>query len=133
MPSAEKETMVKGITNFNSKRQTNNTPSLSEAIIMAAAAIGRDGKGDGGLVGYLEALAMKYPKLFAGLLAHRLACEPKLAEKRMAAEAERIRPGSTAERLRQELLKDITPPLWPESPVSAVTRQQQQKDEAKNG
>lgn len=44
------------------------TRDLKSGIIDAAAALGRDGKGDGGLPGYLEYLARKHPKAFAQLL-----------------------------------------------------------------
>jgi hypothetical protein len=132
-PSVEKETMVKRITNFDSKRETNNAPSLREAMITAAAAIGRDGKGDGGLAGYFEALVMKQPKLFVGLLTRLLAYEPAIGEKNMAAEAERVRARSAAKRIREELLKDVPLREWPSSPVEAVALQQQQRDKAKNG
>src|ERR1700683_4316428 len=101
--------MVKRKTNFNNKRQPNGIPSPREAMTTATAAIGRDGKGDGGLVGYFEALAMKHPKLFVGLLAHLVAYEPEVG----AAEAEMIRAGSGAAKIREELLKDPPPRVLP--------------------
>lgn len=44
------------------------TKVLKEAIIMAAEEAGQDGKGKGGLVGYLVGLATTQPKAFASLL-----------------------------------------------------------------
>jgi hypothetical protein len=51
------------------------TQSLRDAILAAAAAVGADGKGAGGLVGYLKALAIKRPGLFAPLLSRVLPLE----------------------------------------------------------
>lgn len=45
------------------------TPNLVEAIISAAAQVGEDGLGKGGLVGYLVRIARTEPKLFSSLLA----------------------------------------------------------------
>jgi len=44
------------------------TASLKEAILLAAEDVGRDGKGTGGLRGYLCRLAMDDPKAFSALL-----------------------------------------------------------------
>ncbi len=44
------------------------TLDLKQGIVGAAAALGYDGKGQGGLQGYLQYLAEDYPKQFAGLL-----------------------------------------------------------------
>lgn len=44
------------------------TKSLKEAILAAGEAVGRDGKGNGGMVGYLKGLAVDQPVAFAGLL-----------------------------------------------------------------
>ena len=44
------------------------TPNLVEAIISAAAQVGEDGLGKGGLVGYFVRIARTEPKLFANLL-----------------------------------------------------------------
>jgi hypothetical protein len=44
------------------------TTALKEAILLAAANVGRDGKGRDGLVGYLEKLARTEPRSFASLL-----------------------------------------------------------------
>lgn len=44
------------------------TRDLKEGIIDAAVAIGSDGNGKDGLVGYLTMLARKHPKYFAPLL-----------------------------------------------------------------
>lgn len=41
---------------------------LKEAILLAAAQVGRDGKGEGGLTGYLSSLAKTEPKAFSSLL-----------------------------------------------------------------
>jgi hypothetical protein len=41
---------------------------LAEAIVVAAVKVGSDGRGKGGLVGYLQMLAQRYPKNFARLL-----------------------------------------------------------------
>jgi hypothetical protein len=58
------------------------TPTL-EAMLTAANAIGRDGKGGGRLVGYFQALAVKEPKMFVALLGRLLACEePQVNEQK---------------------------------------------------
>lgn len=44
------------------------TTALKEAIILAAAAVGRDGSGKDGLTGYLVRLAKTEPRSFAALL-----------------------------------------------------------------
>lgn len=44
------------------------TRALKEAILLAAEAVGKDGKGCNGLTGYLESLAVKEPSSFAALL-----------------------------------------------------------------
>jgi hypothetical protein len=44
------------------------TATLKEAILLAAETVGKDGKGDRGLQGYLETLAMLDPKAFSALL-----------------------------------------------------------------
>lgn len=44
------------------------TQDIKQGIVAAAAAIGYDGNGLGGLQGYCEMLAEDYPKQFAGLL-----------------------------------------------------------------
>jgi hypothetical protein len=41
---------------------------LKIAVLTAAANVGRSGSGKGGLVGYLEFLAGRHPKAYAGLL-----------------------------------------------------------------
>ena len=48
------------------------TRDLKEGIIDAAIAIGEDGKGKGGLLGYLKMLARKHPKYYTALLARVL-------------------------------------------------------------
>ena len=54
-----------------------------EAMLTAAKAIGNDGKGDGKRAGYFEALAVKEPKSFIGLLGRLLSFrEPEVNEKR---------------------------------------------------
>jgi len=42
---------------------------IKEAIISGAAAYGKDGKGEGGMPGYLEMCAAEFPKEYMGLLA----------------------------------------------------------------
>lgn len=44
------------------------TRDLKEGIVTAAIQVGEDGKGKGGLVGYLRFLARKQPKAFSQLL-----------------------------------------------------------------
>ena len=44
------------------------TQDLKQGIVGAAAEVGYDGKGTGGLQGYLKYLAEDYPKQFVGLL-----------------------------------------------------------------
>jgi hypothetical protein len=48
------------------------TRDLKNGIVDAAAAHGSDGKGSGGLTGYLFFLAQKHPKCFASLLGKML-------------------------------------------------------------
>lgn len=45
------------------------TRDLKDGVLEAAISLGEDGKGNGGLVGYLKMLARKYPKQFSSLLA----------------------------------------------------------------
>ena len=44
------------------------TASLKEAILLAAEAVGADGKGKDGLLGYLTTLARRHPAIFVPLL-----------------------------------------------------------------
>src|SRR4051812_42634900 len=44
------------------------TKDLKEGVLTAAANIGRDGNGEGGLVGFLEDLALHHKKAFTSLL-----------------------------------------------------------------
>jgi hypothetical protein len=44
------------------------TGALKEAILAAATASGQDGKGSGGLIGYLKRVAAEDVKAFSGLL-----------------------------------------------------------------
>lgn len=44
------------------------TGALKEAILLAAAQVGKDGEGENGLIGYLEMLAVEEPVSFATLL-----------------------------------------------------------------
>lgn len=44
------------------------TKAIKEAVILAAEKVGSNGKGSGGLVGYLANLAKTEPVAFAGLL-----------------------------------------------------------------
>jgi hypothetical protein len=44
------------------------TGSLKEAILLAAEAVGADGKGKDGLLGYLTSLARRHPAIFVPLL-----------------------------------------------------------------
>lgn len=44
------------------------TTALKDAILLAAAEVGEDGKGKGELMGYLKRVAMEDVKAFAGLL-----------------------------------------------------------------
>ena len=62
-----------GNTMAKRKRQHNKiTRDLKEGIIDAAIAVGEDGKGKGGLLGYLKMLARKHPKYYVQLLARVL-------------------------------------------------------------
>ena len=62
-----------GNTMAKRKRAHNKiTRDLKEGIIDAAIAIGEDGKGKGGLLGYLKMLARKHPKYYTALLARVL-------------------------------------------------------------
>ena len=48
------------------------TAVLKDAILLAAQNVGEDGKGKGGLTGYLQRLANQEPKAFSSLLARVL-------------------------------------------------------------
>ena len=48
--------------------QNKTTGALKEAILLAAAQVGKNGKGENGLIGYLEMLAVDEPTSFATLL-----------------------------------------------------------------
>jgi len=48
------------------------TRDLKEGIIDAAVSLGEDGRGKGGLSGYLKMLAKRYPKQFSSLLGRLL-------------------------------------------------------------
>ena len=48
------------------------TRDLRRGIVDAAVNLGRDGRGGGGLTGYLEFLGRKHPKAFSSLLARVL-------------------------------------------------------------
>lgn len=48
--------------------QVKCTTALKEAVVTAATLVGQDGKGKGGLIGYLKDLAINEKKAFAGLL-----------------------------------------------------------------
>jgi hypothetical protein len=51
---------------------------LKEGTLIAAANIGRDGSGEGGLVGYLEDLALNHKKAFTSLLTKLLPMQPSI-------------------------------------------------------
>jgi len=69
------------------------TPTVEEAMLMAAKAIGKDGKGRGKLAGYFEALAVKQPKLFVSLLGRLLECEEAEGNELSAVLEEMLRRG----------------------------------------
>jgi len=77
-----------------------STPDLLEAIAMAADAIGADGKGLDGRLGYMKALAVKQPKLFANLLSRAVAHE----EIEAGAERQRARDAVKNQIAMRELL-----------------------------
>ncbi len=62
--------MAKGTKTGGRKAGTPNksTQALKDAILLAAEQVGQDGKGKGGLTGYLRAVAMQDVKAFASLL-----------------------------------------------------------------
>ena len=60
-PPAAGKGRVKGVPN-------KTTRVLKEAILLAAERVGRDGKGQRGITGYLEHLAQREPASFASLL-----------------------------------------------------------------
>jgi hypothetical protein len=47
-------------------------PLIKDPVLMAAEQVGEDGRGKGGLVGYFMRLAVRYPRVFANLLARVL-------------------------------------------------------------
>ena len=59
------------------KARLKMTQATCDAIRGAAAAIGSDGVGEGGLVGYLEWLAVNRPRAFLRLLGQALVFEEK--------------------------------------------------------
>ena len=60
-----------------SKNKT--TTALKEAILLAGEQVGEDGKGKGGLVGYLRKLATSEPKSYAAILGKTLPLDTRLA------------------------------------------------------
>jgi hypothetical protein len=54
---------------------TTNEVNLVEAILLAGEQVGKDGKGTGGLVGYLSVIARRRPALYVRLLEKLLACD----------------------------------------------------------
>jgi hypothetical protein len=63
----------KGKTGASRKGKPNRmTRVLKEAMIMAAERIGENGRGRGGLVGYLQAQAREYPRTYLQVLAKLL-------------------------------------------------------------
>ncbi|MBR0847108.1 hypothetical protein JQ543_05050 [Bradyrhizobium diazoefficiens] len=70
---SQKSQFKPGNTMAKRKRAHNKiTRDLKEGIIDAAIAVGEDGKGKGGLLGYLKMLARKHPKYYTQLLARVL-------------------------------------------------------------
>jgi hypothetical protein len=68
--ASDKPHLFKKGSSGNPKRGPNKlTRDLKEGIIDAAVAIGGDGKGSEGLIGYLKMLAKKHPKQYTSLLA----------------------------------------------------------------
>jgi hypothetical protein len=102
-------------------------PSLNEALLMAADAVGEDGKGRRGRVGYFTVLAQKEPKLFATLLLRVLPSgDATLAAKE--AEAESLKrfevQAGEARRYLEEKLFGPTPEAvvaYPEISVQKTT------------
>jgi hypothetical protein len=85
----------------NGMRLQNKTPkTVGEAVVFAAADVGEDGLGKGGLVGYLRRMARTEPKIFAPLLVRVLA-NPITVEDNDRPE----RVFRTAEEIRGELRK----------------------------
>lgn len=62
------------------------TTTLKEAILLAAESVGQDGKGQGGLIGYLQRVAMEDVKAFASLLGRVLPLQVTGAEGRTLAQ-----------------------------------------------
>lgn len=62
--------MAKGVKTGGRKKGVPNktTQALKDAILLAAAKVGKDGEGEGGLIGYCERLAFHEPKAFCALL-----------------------------------------------------------------
>jgi hypothetical protein len=85
----------------NGMRLQNRTPkTVGEAVVFAAAEVGEDGLGKGGLVGYLCRIARTEPKSFAALLVRVLA-DQLTGEDNDRPE----RVFQTAEEIREELRK----------------------------
>src|SRR6266404_1843607 len=57
------------------------TRVISDAILVAAEQVGEDGKGKGGLVGYLKRVAKKDPKAFCSLLGRVLPLQVQVESK----------------------------------------------------
>ena len=72
---------------------SNKPNSLVDAILVAAASVGRDRRGKGGLAGYLRWLAKTEPKAFAQLLGRTLKrdreIKPELSQAQKEEKAER--------------------------------------------
>lgn len=71
-PKVKAAQFQKGNQQAKKRGQNKLTRDLKNGIIDAAVTVGSDGKGKGGLVGYLTMLARKYPKAYSSLLARVL-------------------------------------------------------------
>lgn len=67
-------------------RPNKTTTNLKEAILLAAAEVGQDGNGAGGLTGYLRRVAAEDVKAFAALLGRVLPLQLTGAEGRTLAQ-----------------------------------------------
>lgn len=60
--------------------QNKTTVALKDAILKAAEEVGSNGKGAGGLKGYLKTVALGDVKAFAGLLGRVLPVEQRIGD-----------------------------------------------------
>jgi len=112
-PNPKRENLQKGGGPGRPPGQPNKiTRILKEAILQAAANVGKDGRGKGELVGYLERIAIQQPKAFCVLLGKVLPLQVNLKE-----EQPDTRTYRTVEEVQQALAERGIPLILTEVPM----------------